>query len=78
MISLFTMIFILLEIIIRFTKCVDNNQKEIKVSHRILDQKLVYNDSHTIYNTFIDFINFKMYNISKIEYFIKMDLLIFN
>ena len=71
MISLFTMIFILLEIIIRFTKCVDNNQKEIKVSHRILDQKLVYNDSHTIYNTFIDFINFKMYNISKDRIFHK-------
>lgn len=71
MMPLFTSIFILLEIIISFTKCNNNNQKEIKVSHRILDQQLVYGENHTIYNTFIDFINFKMYNISKERIFHK-------
>ena len=65
------MIFIILEIIISITKCDDDNQKEIKVSHRILDQKLVYGKHHTISNTFIDFINFKMYNISKDRIFHK-------
>jgi hypothetical protein len=64
-------IFILLEIIITFTKCDDDNDNEIKVSHRILEQKQIYGVNHTIYNTFIDFINFKMYNISKDRIFHK-------
>jgi hypothetical protein len=64
-------IFILLEIIITFTKCDDDNDNEIKVSHRILEQKQIYGVNHTISNTFIDFINFKMYNISKDKIFHK-------
>ena len=57
-------ILILLEIIINFTKCDDGIQKEIKATHRILEQKRIYGEDHVINKTFIDFINFKMYNIS--------------
>lgn len=57
-------ILILLEIIINFTKCDGGNEKEIKATHRILEQKRIYGEDHVINRTFIDFINFKMYNIS--------------
>jgi len=63
--TLSPVIFILLEIIISFTKCNDGNQNVIKASHRILEQKKVYNKDRKIHSSFIDFINFKMYNIEK-------------
>lgn len=64
MIPIPSLIFILLGFSINFVMCEVNNPNEITVSHRILEQKLIYDENHKITSTFIDFINYKIYKIS--------------